>query len=129
MIRLYYLIRLTVLLWDLPWDHFMLISSCFFTKTPGYKNVLPIKRVYYRRYVDDLFISFRPPDHILPLSYLKSKHHDINFTYEAHVKNKLSLLDIEILRSNGKFITSVYHKPIFPGLFTNFDSFILLNYK
>ena len=35
----------------------------------------------------------------------------------------------DISRSNGKFITSVYRKRTFTGLFTNFHSFIPLNYK
>ena len=45
------------------------------------------------------------------------------------MKRKLPFLDIDISRSNGKFITSVYRKPTFNGLFTNFYSFIPLNYK
>ena len=42
---------------------------------------------------------------------------------------KLPFLDVEIFRSDGKFSTSVYRKPTFTGLFTNFHSFIPLAYK
>ena len=44
-------------------------------------------------------------------------------------EEKLPFLDVEISRSNGKFSTSVYHKPTFTGLFTHFHSFIPLAYK
>ena len=36
----------------------------------------------------------------------------------------LSFLDITITCENNKFVTSVYHKPTFSGVFTNFESFI-----
>ena len=42
---------------------------------------------------------------------------------------KLPFLDIDISCSQGKFSTSVYRKPTFTGLFTNFHSFIPLTYK
>ena len=41
----------------------------------------------------------------------------------------LSFLDIKIVRENNKFTTSVDHKPTFSGVFTNFESFILISYK
>ena len=41
----------------------------------------------------------------------------------------IASLDIDILCLNGKFTTSVYRKPTFTGLFTNFHSFIPLTYK
>ncbi len=39
------------------------------------------------------------------------------------------LFDIEITPANGKFSTSIYRKPTFTGLFTNFHSFIPPSYK
>ena len=36
---------------------------------------------------------------------------------------------MNILFSNGKFSTTVYRKPTFTGLFTNFESFIPITYK
>ena len=38
-------------------------------------------------------------------------------------------LDIKISRENNKFVTSVYRKPTFTGVFTNFESFIPDIYK
>ena len=41
----------------------------------------------------------------------------------------MSFLDIKIIRELNSFSTSVYRKPTFSGVFTNFDSFIPLSYK
>ena len=45
------------------------------------------------------------------------------------MNNSLSFLDIKIARENNKFPTSVYPKPTFSYLFTNFESFIPNWYK
>ena len=41
----------------------------------------------------------------------------------------LPFLDVNIMFSNGIFSTSIYWKPTFTGLFSNFDSFIPISYK
>ena len=43
--------------------------------------------------------------------------------------NSISFLDIKINRNNNRFLISVYYKPTFSGVFTNFDSYIPLSYK
>ena len=87
------------------------------------------KPLLYRRYVDDCFL-FRSLDHVpLFLSYLNRQHPNIFFSSELEKNSKLPFLDIEITRSNKKFSTSVYRKPTFTGLFTNFHSFVCLVYK
>ena len=43
--------------------------------------------------------------------------------------NSISFLDIKINRNNNRFLISVYYKPTFSGVFTNFDSYIPLLYK
>ena len=88
------------------------------------------KPLHYRRYVDDSFVVFRSRDHIIPfLEYLNSKHPNIKFTYEIEKDHCLPFLGVNIMFSNGIFSTSVYRKPTFTGLFTNFDSFIPISYK
>jgi hypothetical protein len=53
------------------------------------------KPLFYRRYVDDCFLIFQPRDHVLPfLSYLNSKHPNIQFTHELENNSSLSFLDI-----------------------------------
>ena len=44
-------------------------------------------------------------------------------------KNSLPFLDILISRSENGFKTSVYHKPTFSGVYSNFSSFIYDQYK
>ena len=69
-------------------------------------------------------------DHVLLfLSYLNRQHPNIFFSSELEKDGRLLFLDIEITRSNGRFSTSVYRKPTFTGLFTNFHSFVPLAYK
>ena len=88
------------------------------------------KPLLYRRYVDDCFLLFRSLDHMpLFLSYLNRQHPNIFFSSELEKNGKLPFLDSEITRSNGRFSTSVYRKPTFTGLFTNFYSFVPLVYK
>ena len=63
------------------------------------------------------------------LSYLNRQHPNISFSSELEKDGKLPFLDIEVTRSSGRFSTSVYRKPTFTGLFTNFHSFVPLAYK
>ena len=43
-------------------------------------------------------------------------------TIETEQNNKISL-GVNVIREQGKFITSVYRKPTFSGVYTHFDSF------
>ena len=52
------------------------------------------------------------------------KHQNINFTVEKENVDSLSFLDVKICGKNGKFFTSVYRKPTFSGVFTNYENFI-----
>ena len=56
--------------------------------------------------------------------YMSSKHQNINVTIEKENVGSLSFLDVKICCKNGKFVTSVYRKPTFSGVFTNYESFI-----
>ena len=88
------------------------------------------KPVCYRRYVDDIFALFRSPDHLEKFTnYLNSKHKNLKLTYEKESNNSLPFLDILISRSENGFKTSVYHKPTFSGVYSNFNSFIYDQYK
>ena len=55
---------------------------------------------------------------------MSSKHQNINFTVKKENVGSLSFLEIKICRKNSKFVTSVYSKPTFSGVFTNCESFI-----
>ena len=88
------------------------------------------KPIVYRRFVDDTFVLFRSKDHVEKFrNYLNKQHKNIKFTSEIEKNGSLSFLDIKISRENNKFVTSVYRKPTFSGVFTNFESFIPDIYK
>ena len=83
------------------------------------------KPVIYRRYVDDTFLLFRSKHHIEKFqNYLNHQHKKIKFTPETENENSILFLDIKITRENNKLMTSVYRKPTFSRVFTNFGSFI-----
>ena len=84
----------------------------------------------YRRFVDDTFLLFRSKDHVEKFkNYLNKQHKNIKFRSEIEEIGSLSFLDIKISRENNKFVTSVYRKPTFSVVFTNFESFIPDIYK
>ena len=88
------------------------------------------KPVIYRRYINDSFLLFRSRYHIEKFwNYLNRHHKNIRFTSEIENENSISFLDIKISRDNNKLTTSVYRKPTFSGVFTNFGSFIPKSYK
>ena len=82
----------------------------------------------YRRFVDDTFLLFQSKDHVQKFrNYLNKQYKNITFTSEIEENRSLSFLDTKISRENNKFVTSVYCKPTFSGVFTNFESYIYTN--
>ena len=59
----------------------------------------------------------------------KNQHKNIKFTSETENEGSIAFLDIKITSDNNKFMTSVYHKPTFSIILTNFRSFIPKSYK
>ena len=58
------------------------------------------KPILYRRYVDDIFILSKSPEHHQQfLDYMDRQHPNIRFTGEDERLNKLPFLDIEITRT------------------------------
>ena len=87
------------------------------------------KPVFYKRYVDGIFVLFRSPHHLQTFNeYLNTKHANIKFTNEKEVNGSLAFLDVLISRNNKGFTTTVYHKPTFSGVYSNFNSFIAGEY-
>ena len=119
----------------LPWAStlacFSLIFFLSFHERSWLNNCPPeFTPSYYRRYVDDCFLWFRSPNHIpLFFDFLNHQYFNIKFTSEIESNSTLLFLDVKITLSNRSFSTSVYHKPTFIGLFTNFDSFFPLSYR
>ena len=88
------------------------------------------KPLYFKRYVDDIFCLFRDRSHVQDfLAYLNARHPNMNFTHEDESNSSLPFLDVNVIRSNGNFVTSIYRKPTFSGVYTNFNSFLPDLYK
>ena len=53
--------------------------------------------IFYKRYVDDIFVLFENLDQAEKFkTYLNNRHKNMSFTLEVESNNKLSFLDIEI---------------------------------
>ena len=75
---------------------------------------------------------FKSSDHLKRFqSYLNSSMFfvSMSFTIETEPENKISFLDVSVIREQGEFTTSVYRKPTFSGVYTHFDSFLPDIYK
>lgn len=84
----------------------------------------------YKRYVDDTFLLFSNINDAENFTnYLNSQHPNMNFTVEIENQGALSFLGTLIQRENDNYTTSVYHKPSFTGLYTNFESCLPNRYK
>ena len=62
-------------------------------------------------------------------TYIYMVHPNITFTREIEKDRFLVFLDIDVYRGNNKSETSVHHKSTFSGVFTNYRSFIAIEYK
>ena len=86
--------------------------------------------ILYARYVDDIFVLMRSKESILHLvNYLNSKHLNIRFTWEEEKDDKMAFLDVCVYRTSGGFTTSIHRKSTFSGVYTNYESFIPIQYK
>ena len=86
--------------------------------------------MFYKRYVDDIFVLFKRPEHVKPFAdYINSKHKNINFSFKTKKDEQMLFLDVNVFRQNGKFVTNIYRKETFTGVYNNFYSFIPLEHK
>ncbi len=89
-----------------------------------------IKPIKYRRYVDDIFVLCRDIEHHRRfMGYMNTRHESISFTEELEQSNTLPFLDVAVTRTDSGFVTNLYRKTTFSGVFTNFFSFISIQFK
>ena len=87
------------------------------------------KPVYYKRYVDDIFCLFKNEKSANQFQkFLNSRHRNMNFSLEKEDNGCLPFLDVKITKSET-FITSLYKKPTFSGIYLNFKSHVPDTYK
>ena len=89
-----------------------------------------LKPVFYKSYADDIFVLFKRPEHVNHfVDSMNSNHKNINFSFETEKDQQMSFLNVNVFRENGKFVTNVYRKEIFTGVYTIVSSFIPLEHK
>ena len=75
-------------------------------------------------YVDDTFVSFKSRSDALEFfDTLNQLHSSLSFTMEEESNGQLPFLDVLVERGDSSFLTSVYRKPTFTGLYLNWHSF------
>ena len=88
------------------------------------------KPVYFKRYVDDIYVLFWSPHHLQKFNEcLNTKHANIKFTSEKEVNESLPFLDVIISWNKEGFTTTVYYRPTWSVVYTNFYNFIADEYK
>ena len=56
-----------------------------------------IRPVFYRRYVDDIFVLFESAEHLSKFhTYLNTCHPNITFSFKQETNGKLAFLDVEV---------------------------------
>ena len=81
------------------------------------------KPVFYRKYVDDIFVLFESVEYLSKFNaYLNTCHFSMSFSFQEG--GKLSFLDVEVPRQQEKFVTTDYRKPTFSGVYFYFNRFL-----
>jgi hypothetical protein len=98
------------------------------------KNIAQLKQLgvnLWYRYVDDIFATLtrnsKKEEEIL--SFLNKCHPNIRFTIEKEDKNRLPFLDTCVVRNINKYVTTLYHKKTFTGVYLNWTSLTAKKYK
>ena len=111
--------------WALVWVQLKQMSFFVFMKENGLNNALLNLNQFF---IEDMFMIF--------LFYSNQPIISKNFQttlilvteyvllIRERKSDKMSFLDVEISRQNSKFVTTVYHKPYFSGVYTQCESFI-----
>ena len=84
----------------------------------------------WNRYVDDTIAWIKQDSVEYVTQQLNSFHENIQFTYEMESDNKISFLDILLIRKNDSEIeTTVYRKPTDNDIYLNWNSFAPIKWK
>ena len=108
--------------WVLVQDIHRIMSLCVILKTFGQKTVQLISN---QLFIDDSLMihlySFE--QRVMLKNYLNKQQKNIKCASKIEANQSLSFLDMKITSKNNRFVTSVYRKPTFSGVLTNFESF------
>ena len=66
------------------------------------------KPVFYRKYVDEIFVLFKSAEHLSKFrNSFNTCRPKMSFSFEQEKNGKLSFLDIEVSQEKGKFVTTL----------------------
>ena len=69
--------------------------------------------------MDDISVLFNKPKHAhFFLESINKKHKIMNFSTGTEINGSLYFHDVKIFRENDNFLTSVFRKETFSGLYT-----------
>ena len=96
------------------------------------KNLIPILKDHlscWRQYVDGTicFIKNGLVEHVL--STLNNFHSSVKFTYETESGNKLSFLDVQLIRAGDNIEICVFRKSTKPDIYIHWNSFAPFQWK
>ena len=78
----------------------------------------------YFRYGDDTFCAFKSEIELGEFFlHLNNMHPALRFTLEKENNSTLPFLDVSVCKETSAFLTTVYRKPTFNGLYIRWDSF------
>ena len=87
------------------------------------------QKEFKQKIVFTIFVLFQSAeDHSKSPNYFYTYHPNMSFPFEER-KKKFSILVQKYLRKKGRFVTTVYTKPTFSGVYTYFESFLPAIYK
>ena len=88
-----------------------------------------IKPLFYRSYVDDIFVLSESHDKLINRLDFNRCHPNRSFSHEIERDGKLSFVDINVFREGGQFLTNAYCKQTFSGVSRHFEGFLPAPYK
>ena len=100
------------------------LESSFLSRCPEH-----IKPSFCRCYLDTFLLFDMEEQAHRFFQYVNTVHNSIKFTFEREINNRLSFLDVDIYCTGNQFITSVFRKPTFTSLSTNYISSVYHKYK
>ena len=112
---------------DSPLGHTLAnVFICFYENKNGLKNALLNLN---QSFIEDILTIFLFYSNQLIIwkkncNYFNTCHPNMSFSFDEEKNGKMSFLDVEISWEKGKFVTTVYHKPTFSGVYTHFESFL-----
>ena len=96
------------------------------------RNLIPILKDHlpcWKHYVDDTICFIKNGSVERVLSTLNNSHISIKFTYETENGNKLSFLDVQLIRTGDNIESCVFRKPSNNYFYIDWNSFAPFQWK